>query len=116
MYFIRDFDPRAESKQKTAFASRPKQDGLWVRLSFRDDDTLEGVVANDLLLMEPAGITITPPDPNAHAQRVFVPRAALRGVTVLGVVGSPLRTRRRPQAPSQDQMDLFQRSGADASG
>ncbi len=114
VYFVRDFDPDGESKQKTAFASRPKQDGLWVRLNFRDGDTLEGVVANDMLLMEPAGLTITPPDPNAHAQRVFVPRVALREVTVLGVVGSPVRTRRRPKTPSEDQMDLFQRGGAES--
>ena len=114
VYFIRDFDPQAESKQKTSFASRPKQDGLWVRLNFRDGDTLEGVVANDLLLMEAAGMTITPPDPNAHAQRVFVPRAALREVTVMGVVGSPIRTRRRPKTPPENQMDLFRPGGADA--
>ena len=117
VYFVRDFEPEAETKQKTAFASRPKQAGLWVRLNFRDGDSLEGVVPNDLLLMGAVGITITPPDPNAHAQRVFAPRVALSGVTVLGVVGSPVRSRRpREGVPSEDQMDLFRRSESDASG
>ena len=115
VYFVRDFEPEAEARQKTSFASRPKRDGLWVRLSFRDGDALEGVVANNLLVMAAAGITISPPDSGANTQRVFVPRAALREVTVLGVVGSPVRTSRRTKRSSVDQMDLFHAEKTDPS-
>ena len=44
------------------FLSRPKLDGLWVRLRFRDEDVMEGIVANDLLDLLDNGVQFTPPD------------------------------------------------------
>jgi hypothetical protein len=92
VYFVRDFTDDYEPERK-AFFSRPKLDGLWVRLKFRDNETLEGVVSNDLLALLDSGIQITPPDLNGAAVRIFVPRSALSEVTVLGVVGV---ARRKP--------------------
>ena len=43
VYFVREFTDEFEPERK-AFLSRPKLDGLWVRLKFRDNDTIEGVV------------------------------------------------------------------------
>jgi hypothetical protein len=94
VYFVRDFTEDYEPERK-AFFSRPKLDGLWVRLKFRDNQTLEGVVSNDLLALLDSGIQITPPDLNGAAVRIFVPRSALSEVTVLGVVGV---ARRKPVA------------------
>ena len=94
VYFVRDFTDDYEPERK-AFFSRPKLDGLWVRLKFRDNETLEGVVSNDLLALLDSGIQITPPDLNGAAVRIFVPRSALSEVTVLGVVGV---ARRKPIA------------------
>jgi hypothetical protein len=103
VYFVRDFTEDYEPERK-AFFSRPKLDGLWVRLKFRDNQTLEGVVSNDLLALLDSGIQITPPDLNGAAVRIFVPRSALSEVTVLGVVGV---ARRKPVAaalPSQPKL------------
>jgi hypothetical protein len=94
VYFVRDFTEDYEPERR-AFFSRPKLDGLWVRLKFRDNQTLEGVVSNDLLALLDSGIQITPPDLNGAAVRIFVPRNALSEVTVLGVVGV---ARRKPVA------------------
>jgi len=94
VYFVRDFTEDYEPERK-AFFSRPKLDGLWVRLKFRDNQTLEGVVSNDLLALLDSGIQITPPDLNGAAVRIFVPRSALSEVTVLGGVGV---ARRKPVA------------------
>ena len=60
-----------------------------MRLLFRDGDSLEGMLANNLMLVEPAGFSVVPPDPTFQNQRVFVPRRALESVQVLGVIGSP---------------------------
>jgi hypothetical protein len=92
--FVRDFDGGEAWRENRSFATRPKSAGLWVRLVFRDQDTAEGLVANNLMLVEPSGFHIVPPDPTFHNQRLFVPRAALLEVQVLGVIGSPLRTKR----------------------
>lgn len=94
IYFVRDFDDDFEPERK-AFLSRPKLDGLWLRLRFLDGDSLEGVIPNDLLSLMDNGIQITPPDFNSNTDRIFIPRAALSEVTVLGVVGI---ARRRPAA------------------
>jgi hypothetical protein len=48
---------------------------------------LEGVLPNNLLQIEPYGVTVIPPDPYSNTQRIFVPRTALVAVEVLGVVG-----------------------------
>jgi len=108
VYFVREFQQNPEAKQKTVFATRPKQGGLWVRFTFRDGEILEGILPNNLLLVEEKGVTATPPDPNANAQRVFVPRSAVRELTVLGVIGSSVRrAKRKPKETPEEQMDLF---------
>ncbi len=94
IYFVRDFSDDFEPERK-AFLSRPKLDGLWVRLRYKDGETLEGVVPNDLLSLLDNGVQITPPDMNSSTDRIFVPRAALAELTVLGVVGI---ARRKPAA------------------
>jgi hypothetical protein len=94
IYFVRDFASDFEPERK-AFLSRPKLDGLWVRLRYLDSETLEGVIPNDLLSLLDNGVQITPPDLNSTTDRIFVPRAALAEVTVLGVVGI---ARRKPAA------------------
>jgi hypothetical protein len=97
IYFVREFADDFEPERK-AFLSRPKQDGLWVRLKFRDEDTIEGVVPNDLLSLLDRGVQITPPDLHGTTLRIFIPRTALTEMTVLGVVGI---ARRKPAAPPQ---------------
>jgi hypothetical protein len=102
--FVRDFDLGAGA-ERAVFQTRPKIEGLWVRLSFRDGDILEGVMPNNLLQVEHYGFSVVPPDSFSNQQRVFVPRGALRAVEVLGVVGSPLKRRK---AAAKEQGELFE--------
>jgi hypothetical protein len=102
--FVKDFEGGEERPR--VFLNRPKQEGLWVRMVFLDGEVMDGILPNNLLSWEAAGITVTPPEPDSNSQRVFVPRTALRSVQVLGVVGSPLRAKRR-KAPAVDQPTLF---------
>ncbi len=92
VYFVREFSEDFAPERK-AFLSRPKLDGLWVRLRFTDGDSLEGVIPNDLLGLLDNGLQITPPDLNSATDRIFVSRSALSELTVLGVVGI---ARRKP--------------------
>ena len=103
IYFVREFTDDYLPERKV-FLSRPKLDGLWVRLKFRDNDTIEGVVPNDLLSLLDRGVQITPPDLHGTTLRIFIPRTALSEMTVLGVVGI---ARRKPAAPTQPQPRLF---------
>ncbi|HEY2544806.1 MAG TPA: hypothetical protein VGI46_01960 [Candidatus Acidoferrum sp.] len=105
IYFVREFSDDFEPERK-AFLSRPKLEGLWVRLRYSDGETVEGVIPNDLLSMLDNGIQITPPDLNATTDRIFIPRSALSELTVLGVVGIA-RRKPAPAAASATQPRLF---------
>ena len=70
--FVRDFDDSPETARRV-FQTRPKMEGLWVRLEFRDSDVMEGILANNLMQLEPFGFSVTPPDPYSNQQRIFIP-------------------------------------------
>ncbi len=105
--FVRDFEAPEPPQERKTFHTRPKMDGLWVRLRFRDGEIMDGILSNNLLHLEPYGFTLTPPDPTSNNQRLFLPRAALTDFQVLGVVGSPLR-RRRAKPAAEEQIGLFE--------
>ena len=103
--FVRDFEAAGETGRRV-FNTRPKMEGLWVSLQFRDGEVLEGIMPNNLLQLEPYGFTVIPPDPYSNQQRIFIPRAAVQSVEVLGVVGSPLKKRKAKAVP-KEQIGLF---------
>jgi hypothetical protein len=105
--FVRDFQQGVPRKELRLFTTRPKLEGLWLRMYFRDGDTMDGILSNNLLQLDAAGFSVVPPDPGFQNQRVFVPRAALSRMEVLGVVGSPLRTPRKPKPAPKEQIELF---------
>ncbi len=94
VYFVNDFQEKFQPERKS-FLSRPKLDGLWVRVKYRDEETLEGVVSNDLLALLDRGVNLVPPDPGTNCTRIFIPRTAIVEMTVLGVVGIARRTARK---------------------
>jgi hypothetical protein len=105
--FIREFEGTETWRKQRTFLSRPKAPGLWVRLKFRDGETLEGTMPNNLL-NEASGFAIVPPDPTFQNQRMFVPREAVSAVEVLGVIGSPLRRKPAKALPDEDkQIEMF---------
>lgn len=103
--FVKDFEGAAEP-QRQVFQTRPKMAGLWVNLRFRDGGVLEGIMPNNLLLIESSGFTVIPPDSFGNQQRVWVPKGSLVAIDVLGVVGSPLKKRKAKPAP-KEQIGLF---------
>jgi hypothetical protein len=105
VYFVRDFNEPDNVSRKT-FTTRPRTEGLWVRLKFRDNDVVEGIMANDLTQFPPQGYLLTPPDTRGNTQRIFVPRTALNQLTVLSVIGG-LQGRRRPAKDEAAQPQLF---------
>ena len=104
--FVRDFASAEAPPERKVFTTRPKMSGLWVRAEFRDGDVMDGILSNNLLQIENQGFTLIPPDPYSNNQKIFVPKAALREIQVLGVVGSPLRRRKAQPAP-KEQIGLF---------
>jgi hypothetical protein len=105
--FVRDFGQGEPRKELRLFTTRPKLEGLWLRMYFRDGDAMDGILSNNLLQLEAYGFSVVPPDPGFQNQRIFVPKAALTRMEVLGVVGSPLRAPRKPKPLVKEQIEMF---------
>ena len=54
------------------------------------------------------GFTLVPPDTSSNNQKLFIPRAALTQMHVLGVVGSPLTRRKKKPPVPKEQIGLFE--------
>jgi hypothetical protein len=104
--FVKDFDSFPGWRENRFFQARPKSEGLWVRFRFRDDDQIDGLLPSNLLVWEPYGFTIAPPDPTFQSQRVFLPKAAISETLLMGVIGT--RRPRRTKVP-ESQLEMFER-------
>jgi hypothetical protein len=100
VYYVRDFAD-SNSLQRKTFTTRPRVEGLWVRLRFRDGETLEGLMPNDLTHVRAEGFFVNPPDTRGNVQRIFAPRSAVSELTVLAVIGSGAKRRRQADAALQ---------------
>ena len=109
VHFGTTFSTTGEAwKPNRAFVVRPKSDGLWVRFVFRDDDSIDGLVASDLASLEPDGFTITPPEAASFAPRLWLPKAAVKQAIVLGVIGAAAAGRReRKKKAGAGQLEMF---------
>ena len=112
--YVRDFnlidhtDP--ERIGRLTFSARPRGDGLWLRLTFRDNEILEGLSTLDLAfadsLADDHGLFLTPPDPRSNTFRLFVPRLALTSIETLGYVTAPSRRLAPPAAKSKPHVTI----------
>lgn len=105
VFFVREFGDSEALTRKT-FTTRPRSEGLWVRMRFRDNEVMEGMMPNDLTQVSPAGFLINPPDPRANTHRIFVPRTALSEIKVLAVIGAQPR-KRKGEAADERQAEMF---------
>ena len=115
--FVRDFNlsdtVNPERITRRAFLARPRSEGLWLRLTFRSGDLLEGLAPTDLSLLESlvddAGLFLSPPDTRSNTQRLYVPRAAIAELHLLAVITTPSRRQPLPGKSSKENLqdELF---------
>jgi hypothetical protein len=115
--YVRDFPtatPSASIDQanperllRKRFLIRPRTAGLWLRLTLTDGDELEGLAANDLTLIQGAGLLLTPPDTRSNTQRIFIPRQAIQQLEVLSLIGAAGRRHAAGPKVETQQPELF---------
>lgn len=113
--YVRDFNTSdttaPERLLRKTFLSRPRTEGLWLRLGLCDGDLIEGLAALDSSFadgwVEDRGVYLTPPDTRGNTQRLFVPRAAIATMETVAVVTTPSRKRAVVKIPEEAQPDLF---------
>ena len=110
--YVRDFnlgEAEPERLSRRVFLARPRTEGVWLRLTMVGGEVLEGLAAADLGLvdglLEDGGVYLTPPDVRSNTQRIFVPRTAIAGLVVVGVIGAPAV--KMAQAVARQQESLF---------
>jgi hypothetical protein len=114
--YVRDFNlsdtQNPERLTRRAFLARPRAEGLWLRLTFRTGDLLEGLAPTDLSLLDAliddAGLFLAPPDTRSNTQRIYVPRIAITELVLLAVITTPSR-RPAPERQSKESLqdELF---------
>jgi hypothetical protein len=114
--YVRDFNLHdtlnPERLTRRTFLAKPRTEGLWLRLTFRSGDLLEGLAPIDITLTDDlihdAGLHLTPPDTRSNTQRIYIPRTSLTELQLLAVITTPSRRKPLPAAsvPSM-QEDLF---------
>ena len=111
--YVRDFNlsdtVNPERLTRRTFLARPRSEGLWLRLTFRSGDLLEGLAPTDRTLLDAliddAGLFLTPPDTRSNTQRLYVPRAALTELQLLAVITTPSRKQPLPATTKQNLQD-----------
>ena len=114
--YVRDFPAASaggegsnpERLMHKRFSTRPRTAGVWLRMTLTDGDELEGLAANDRSLVEGPGLLLTPPDTRSNTQRIYVPRAAIQTLEVVGLIGAGARKSTGPRRTPAEQPDLFQ--------
>ncbi len=118
--YVRDFNLtdslNPERLTRRTFLARPRNEGLWLRLSFRSPDgskdQLEGLAPIDVTLLDDlisdTGLFLTPPDTRSNTQRIYVPRTSILELQLIAVITTPSRKKPLPSAPLTTlQEDLF---------
>jgi hypothetical protein len=115
--YVRDFNladtQNPERLTRRAFLARPRSEGLWLRITFRTGDLLEGLAPTDhsLLdsLIDDGGLFLTPPDTRSNTQRLYVPRAAISELQLLAVITTPSRRQPLAERPAKESLqdELF---------
>jgi len=85
LFFVRKFSGDKEYSEVKFFQNQPRIDGLWVRLTFIDGETVEGIVSNSSRLLLEDGFCVIPGDPKSNNRLIYVPKAALRDFRILGM-------------------------------
>ena len=105
--FVREFQSgdasQPERLLRKTFVTRPRSEGLWVRVRLKDNDLIEGLAQNDVTLLEGEGLFLAPPDTRSNTQRIFLPRQTVTELEILAVIKTGVR--RGPAEAVQE--DLF---------
>jgi hypothetical protein len=85
LFFVKSLEGDAGYAETKFFNPAPQIGGLWVHLTFSDGESTEGIVANNISLVNDAGFLMKPPDPQSNNHAVYVMKSALAEFRVVGV-------------------------------
>ena len=110
--FVRDFNlndaAAMERELRRTYLARPRTEGLWVRITFRSADLVEGLITAGLDLLDEVaslrGLQLTLPDARSNMQRMYIPRSAMSRLELMGVISAARRGPRAPEKAKQNEL------------
>lgn len=85
IFFVKSFDGSKQYTETKFFNAHPVLEGIWARLHFNDNETIEGVIYNSLHFLTSEGFFLKPPDPQSNNQMMYVLKSSLRDFRIMGV-------------------------------
>jgi hypothetical protein len=90
LFFPREFSGNKEYSDVKFFENQPRIEGLWVRVTFYDNEMIEGIVSNFRRLLLDETFYLKPTDANSNNELVCVFKASMKDFSVLGIRYSKL--------------------------
>lgn len=84
VYFVKEFE-KDSNHSNLLFYNLPPLERLWVRLTFKDGQVIEGMIENGAHFVLNPGFLVTPTDPTGNNRLIFVMKSQLNDVKVIGL-------------------------------
>jgi hypothetical protein len=89
VFFVKTFDGDLHHRALHFHENAPIIQGLWVRISFHDGETIEGIISNSRDYVLEHGFFMMPTDPNGNNRLIYVLKDRLKDFNVLGMRNAP---------------------------
>jgi hypothetical protein len=89
VFFVKTFDGDTRHRALHFHENAPIVQGLWVRVAFRDGETIEGIISNSRDFVLEPGFFMMPTDPNGNNRLIYILKDRLKDFNVLGMRNAP---------------------------
>lgn len=89
VFFVKTFDGDLRHRALHFHEHAPIVPGLWVKVSFQDNEVIEGIISNTRDFVLEHGFFMMPTDPNGNNELVYVLKDRLKDFSVLGMRNHP---------------------------
>lgn len=85
IFFVKDFDGKPDQPNIRFHDDSTPAGYLWVRITFKDGEVLEGMIDNSYDFIAAKGIWVTPSDPTSNNWLIYALKSHLSEFEVLGM-------------------------------
>ena len=85
VFFVKSFEGNDRHNELKFHTGRAIVQGIWVRIKFKDDEVMEGIVYNSIHCLVDPGFFLLPTDPDSNNKLVYVIKKRLKDYCVLGL-------------------------------
>ena len=88
VFFVKSYEGRSHEDIRF-HDSFPPSECLWARLTFQDEEVMEGLIYNKRDYVVNAGFFFFPIDPEGNNWLVYVPKSQIKDFNILGLRAAP---------------------------